>query len=62
MKIKTFYLLDPSDYFEDIQEGTELVFVCGVLFFLISAKQRNKCHSNNFCNIIQRIGTLLQIS
>jgi len=35
MKLKTFYLLSPNDYFEDKQDGTEFVFVreCIVLFY-----------------------------
>jgi hypothetical protein len=41
MEIKTFYLLEPNDYFEDIQEGTECVFVreCIVLSYQFQRAQ-----------------------
>jgi hypothetical protein len=41
MKIKTFDLLSPNDYFEDKQGGTEFVFVreCIVLFYQFQTAQ-----------------------
>jgi len=41
MKIKTFYLLSPNDYFEGKQDGTEFVFVrkCIVLFYQFQTAQ-----------------------
>lgn len=55
MKIETFMFLDLNYYFEDIQEVTALVFVhkCLVLFCLVRAKQRSKCHKYYFCSIVQ---------